>query len=71
MSIDEKSTKQGIFCEIKALAVDHDYCKEGIAGNMVKLALENSKKLGYRALIAASSSSFLTKTLIDNNGTVE
>lgn len=56
LSINEKTSKQGIFCEIKAVAVDHDYCKEGIAGNMVKLALKNSKKLGYRALVATSSS---------------
>ena len=71
LSIDEHITKQGIFCEIKAITVDHDYSHEGIASNMIRLVLENSKKQGFRALITASSNNYLTRALLNNSGSVE
>ena len=64
-------TKYGILCEMIAVAVHSDYTGRGIAKELTKLLLENSKKQGYFMSKAECTSLFSTKALVKSGAVIE
>ena len=54
-----------------AVAVKEEYAGKGIAGNLTKLLLENSKKKGFRISHADCTSNFSTRALVKHGGKIE
>ena len=63
--------KSNICLEMSSVGVHHDYLKRGIAGEMTKLVVQNSKNKGFWMSKAECFNLFSTKTLTKQGGIIE